>query len=204
MPPVRRLITAETIDAEFAAGRRELHAPRGVAIVTPAAWSRAQQLGVTIELNGSASSPSPSPGPPPQTRTPAPPEAERGRTVDPSGAVLVRGDAVRLARFPGAGPDKAVLLKDVVTGKDLSPMTAGFMAWSAADSFPWELTYDEIDYVLEGVLQITIGGRVLEGRPGDVLYIPKGSKIVFGTPSRVRIFYVTYPADWAAPALAPH
>ena len=27
--------------------------------------------------------------------------------------------------------------------------------------------------------------------------LPKGSEIVFGTPSRVRIFYVTYPADWA-------
>jgi ethanolamine utilization protein EutQ len=73
------------------------------------------------------------------------------------------------------------------------------MAWAAADSFPWTLTYDEVDYVLEGVLQLTVEGRVIEGRPGDVLFIPKGSKVVFGTPSRTRIFYVTYPADWAGP-----
>jgi ethanolamine utilization protein EutQ len=61
------------------------------------------------------------------------------------------------------------------------------------------MDYDEIDYVVEGVLQLGLGGRVLEGRPGDVLYIPKGSKVHFGTPSRVRVFYVTYPANWAAP-----
>jgi ethanolamine utilization protein EutQ len=53
------------------------------------------------------------------------------------------------------------------------------------------------------VLQITIDGRMLEGRAGDVFYIPKGSKIRFGTPWRTRVFYVTYPADWAAAANAP-
>ena len=63
----------------------------------------------------------------------------------------------------------------------------------------WPLDYDEMDYVLEGVLHIGIDGRVLEGKPGDVIYLPKGSKVVFGTPSRTKIFYVTYPADWAKP-----
>ncbi|MBL8953493.1 MAG: hypothetical protein JNK82_22145, partial [Myxococcaceae bacterium] len=31
------------------------------------------------------------------------------------------------------------------------------------------------------------------------LYIPKGSRVLFGTPNRVRVFYVTYPAEWQAP-----
>jgi ethanolamine utilization protein EutQ (cupin superfamily) len=175
---VKRLITAEDVDAARAAGQPAVAAPRGEVIVTPAAWSRAQQLGVTIDLEAAQQ-----PG--------------GQRAVDPSGVVLVRGSSVQLGRFADAGPEKNVRLADVISGKDKSPMTAGFMAWSAADSFPWTLNYDEIDYVLEGVLQITTGGRVVEGRPGDVLYIPKGSKILFGTPSRVRIFYVTYPADWA-------
>ena len=33
-------------------------------------------------------------------------------------------------------------------------------------------------------------------KAGDVLYIPKGSAIEFGTTSKVRFFYVTYPANW--------
>ena len=104
---------------------------------------------------------------------------------------------------PGAGPDRHIGLTDVITSRDGSPMTAGIMSWRREDSFAWSLDYHEVDLVLEGVLRITIGGRSLEGRAGDVFYIPKGSKIVFGTPNRTRVFYVTYPADWAAAASAP-
>ena len=181
---MRRLITDESVAAAAAAGLKTLAAPRGESIVTPAAWSMAQDLGVTIDQSGTAPAESAAP-------TPA---AER--TVDPSGVVVVRGRSVQLDRFAAAGPDTLVGLRDVVTGKDGSPMTAGFMAWSHADSFPWQLTYDEIDYVLEGVLHLGIDGRVVEGRPGDVLFVPKGSRVVFGTPSSVRVFYVTWPADW--------
>ena len=51
-----------------------------------------------------------------------------------------------------------------------------------------EFDYDEVDLVLEGPA-------------GDVFYIPKGSKILFGTPWRTKAFYVKYPADWASTAL---
>ena len=134
----------------------------------------------------------------------APPEDKGSseRVLDPSGLLVVRGKSVRLGRFTGAGPEKKIGLHDLVTGRDGAPMTAGMMSWAREDSFPWKLDYDEIDLVLEGVLQITIEGRTLEGGPGDVFYIPKGSSIRFGTPSRTRVFYVTYPADWSAPAPA--
>lgn len=189
---MKRLITGEFVAAEFAAGRRRISAPRDLAIITPEAWTQAHELGVTFDQD------------------PAPPVAktviEQGsceRVVDPSGLVLVRGDTVKLAPFPGAGPGKHVGLADVISGRDGSPMTAGIMSWGREDSFPWSLDYDEVDLVLEGVLQITIGGRMLEGRAGDVFYIPKGSKILFGTPWRTKVFYVTYPADWASASSAP-
>ena len=31
---------------------------------------------------------------------------------------------------------------------------------------------------------------------GDVMFIPKGSSIEFGTPSTVRFLYVARPANW--------
>lgn len=189
---MKRLITPEFVASEFAAGRKRIPAPRTQTIITPEAWTRAHELGVTFEQ---------------EDRPPAAPKAESSpsaeRVVDPSGLVLVRGDTVKLSRFPGAGPEKHVGLADVITARDGSPMTAGLMSWGREDSFPWSLDYDEVDLVLEGVLQITIEGRVLEGRAGDVFYIPKGSKIVFGTPWRTKVFYVTYPADWAAASSAP-
>ncbi len=69
------------------------------------------------------------------------------------------------------------------------------MAWSNC-FFPWTLDYDEIDLVLEGELHIRHNGQTHVGKAGDVLYIPKGSAIEFGTTSKVRFFYVTYPANW--------
>lgn len=119
--------------------------------------------------------------------------------MDPSGVTLVRGSSIRLGRFTGAGPDRDIGLTDLITAKNGSPMTAGIMSWSEKDSFSWALDYHEVDLVLEGMLRIEIDGRAIEGRAGDVFYIPRGSRIVFGTPERVRVFYVTYPADWAAP-----
>jgi ethanolamine utilization protein EutQ len=181
---MKRVITATVVDAEVKAGRRRIVAPPADTVITPDAWARAMEL--RVEFDRSAA--------------PRGTPDDKGtceRVVDPSGLLMVRGKSVRLGKFTGAGANRKIGLTDLVTGRDGSPMTAGIMSWSREDSFPWKLDYDEVDLVLEGVLQITIEGRMLEGRAGDVFYIPKGSQIIFGTPNRTRVFYVTYPADWA-------
>jgi len=184
----RRVITAQVVASEHQAGRRRISAPRGEAIITPDAWSKARELGVILDQSDAAAD--------------APAQGGCERVVDPTGLVVVRGQSVRLGKFEGAGPNRDVGLADLITGGDGSPMAAGIMSWAREDSFPWTLDYDEVDLVLEGVLQITIDGRTLEGKAGDVFYIPRGSRIVFGTPRHVRVFYVTYPANWAAAAPA--
>ena len=118
------------------------------------------------------------------------------RQVADNGVVLVRGNSVEMGRFDGA-PDHNIGLADVITGADKSRMSAGYMSWEDA-FFPWTLTYDEIDVVLEGELHIRAGGKTYIGKPGDVFFIPSGASIEFGTPSSVRFVYVTYPANWAA------
>jgi ethanolamine utilization protein EutQ len=114
----------------------------------------------------------------------------------PAGGIkLVKGSEVHLGLFPGAGAEKKVGIADVITAADGAPIAAGFMAWSQC-GFPWKLDYDEIDLVLEGELHIHCNGQTFVAKPGDVLYIPKGSAIEFDTPTSVRFFYVTYPANW--------
>ena len=98
--------------------------------------------------------------------------------------------------FPGPGPDQQVRATDVVTSEDGSPMAAGYMSLTAG-KFPWTLTYDEVQVVLEGELHIGTASGTRVGRPGDILYVPKGSTITFGTPSWAKFIYVTFPADWA-------
>ena len=92
-------------------------------------------------------------------------------------------------------PGTNVWLKDVVLTQDRSPMGAGYMSLDKGE-MQWTLTYDEIDIVLEGELVITRGKEQVHGKTGDVIYIPKGSSITFGTPSWTRFVYVVFPVNW--------
>lgn len=110
---------------------------------------------------------------------------------------MVFGGGVILDPF-GAGiapPGTNVRLKDVITSSDGSSMATGYMALDKGE-FPWTLTYDEVDIVLEGELVITRGDVAVHANPGDVIFIPKGSSITFGTPNKVRFIYVAFPANW--------
>ena len=209
---MKRVITDDSVTTEHGAGRRRIDAPAADTVVTPAAWTRARELGVEIVRDAKPSSKAQaqallgsSPSPSSSTKAPSPTKRSKhaaqgtaSREVDASGVIVVRGGSVQLGAFAAAGAGRDVGLFDVVTGADRSPMSAGFMAFGRSDSFPWTLTYDEIDLVLEGTLHVEIDGRTVVARAGDVVSIPKGSKIVFATPSRVRLFYVTWPADWSS------
>ena len=92
-------------------------------------------------------------------------------------------------------PGTNVWLKDVVLTEDRSPMGVGYMSLDKGE-MQWTLTYDEIDIVLEGELVITRGSEQVRGKAGDVIYIPKGSSITFGTPSWTRFVYVVFPVNW--------
>lgn len=92
-------------------------------------------------------------------------------------------------------PGMHVWLKDVVVTQDRSPIGAGYMSLDQGE-MQWTLTYDEIDIVLEGELVITRGSEQVRGKTGDVIYIPKGSSITFGTPNWTRFVYVVFPVNW--------
>lgn len=65
-------------------------------------------------------------------------------------------------------------------------------------AFPWMLSYDETMYIIEGAIEIEHGGGVLLARPGDVVFVPRGSAVEYRIPARCLLFYATYPVDWGA------
>jgi len=115
--------------------------------------------------------------------------------VTPVRHITGRGLQLPLFPFDVGRPEMDVRLLDVVTSAHGSPMAGGIMSFRAGN-FPWTLDYDEIDYVIEGELHIGTPQGTVIGLPGDVLYIPKGSSITFGTPQWTKFFYVTFPAEW--------
>ncbi len=179
---MRQLFTAADIRRLAREQKSDLLILGHADLITPEAVDLAKELGVRLIRE-----------PPPDR--PAPP-APGPATLPP--LKVVRGAGVTMAPF-GEGlatPGTNVRLQDVITSSDGAPMAAGYMALDQGE-FPWTLTYDEIDIVLEGELVITRGSEQVRGGPGDVIYIPKGSSITFGAPNRVRFVYVTFPADWS-------
>lgn len=111
-----------------------------------------------------------------------------------SGLKIVRGRTVNFETFDTGDPGTNVAYREVVS-KDDSQMSAGFLTIEKS-SFDWELCYEEIDIILEGSLSITINGETYEACQGDVLFVPKGSKVTWSSSGYVKLFYVTYPANW--------
>jgi len=114
----------------------------------------------------------------------------------PGGIKRIKGNSLRMGIFEGAGEENQVGIVDVVTSEDGSSIAAGFMSWENC-FFPWTLTYDEVNIVLEGELHVRCDGQTLVAKAGDVFFIPENSSIEFGTPTHVRMMYVAYPANWS-------
>jgi ethanolamine utilization protein EutQ len=123
----------------------------------------------------------------------APPQIVK--ECDPSGIRLVRGGSVVMERFDtGVATDK-VGIREVLNIKECPNLATGFMEFEKS-SFDWTLGYDELDYIVEGNMDITVNGTTYHGHAGDVFFIPMNTSITFGSPDYCKFFFTAYPANW--------
>lgn len=118
------------------------------------------------------------------------------RRRDPSGVMSIDASTCKLEKFPFPIESDRVWLKDLLTLDESPRLGLGMMEMDRT-AFEWTLSYDEIDYVLEGTLEIIVDGRKTTAGPGQMIFIPKDTKIHFSTPDRTRFLYICYPANWA-------
>ncbi|EPY13639.1 MULTISPECIES: cupin domain-containing protein [Paenibacillus] len=102
-------------------------------------------------------------------------------------------------RLDTGNPNDIVYCKDLFSLQESPRLGCGIMEMKET-TFDWTLNYDEVDYVIEGHLDVIIDGTKVSAGPGEVILIPNGSKIQFSVPEYARFIYVTYPANWAEQA----
>jgi ethanolamine utilization protein EutQ len=118
---------------------------------------------------------------------------------DSSGVASIKLKAVTVDesnRMDTGKKDDLVYTKDLLTLEESPRLGCGLMEMKET-TFDWTLKYDEIDYIIEGFLEIIIDGRKVCAEAGEVIFIPKNTRIQFSAPGHARFLYVTYPADWA-------
>lgn len=122
------------------------------------------------------------------------------RNKDKSGITSIKLPTVKVDesnRLDTGNPNDAVYTKDLFNLEESPRLGCGMMEMKET-TFDWTLNYDEIDYVIEGTLDIIIDGRTVSASAGELIFIPKGSSIQFSVKDYARFIYVTYPADWAS------
>ncbi|WDV48258.1 cupin domain-containing protein [Clostridiaceae bacterium M8S5] len=119
------------------------------------------------------------------------------KTVDSSGVISIKTSTVKGEKFDTGKEGDNVYLKDVISLDESPRLGCGIMEMTKT-TFDWTLTYDEIDYIIDGTLEIVIDGRRVIGNKGDIIFIPKNTSIQFSVPDHARFVYITYPADWAS------
>lgn len=118
------------------------------------------------------------------------------KEVGAGGVTHIKTDTVKCEKFDTGKEGDNVLLKDVLTLDESPYMGCGVMEMTES-TFDWTLNYEEIDYVIEGTLEIIIGNSKVTGNKGDIIMIPKNSKIKFSASQYAKFLYCTYPANWA-------
>lgn len=99
-------------------------------------------------------------------------------------------------RLDTGNPAHKVYTRDVFTLSESPRLGCGIMEMTDT-TFDWTLKYDEIDYVIDGTLNIICNGVTTTAKKGEVVLIPKDSSIQFSVDGFSRFLYVTYPANWA-------
>ncbi|WP_105131619.1 ethanolamine utilization protein EutQ [Burkholderia sp. BE12] len=77
---------------------------------------------------------------------------------------------------------------------DVSPnLGIGFARWEGA-KVSWTTLYEEVIFTIEGCLEVDTGGVTHRVSPGQVLWLPKYTTLVY---SGFALFgYVVYPGNW--------
>lgn len=59
----------------------------------------------------------------------------------------------------------------------------------------WTVTYDEVLFILDGEFQLETEGGTFHAGPGDTLWIPDGTWVIYRAKALVTFFYAVAPVD---------
>jgi ethanolamine utilization protein EutQ (cupin superfamily) len=90
--------------------------------------------------------------------------------------------------------DKGIVTAPVVNRRFSTGLGAGIGVFENC-AIEWTVTYDEVLFIKDGTFTLRVGGNAYRAGPGDILWIPKDTPLVYEAKERVVFFYAVYPAD---------
>lgn len=110
---------------------------------------------------------------------------------DSCGLKIVRGNSVKYEMLDTGNPSDKVFYQEIMNADDGCSMNAGFITIEGC-TFDWDVACEELYHIVEGTLTVTVDGKAYTVNPGDSVFFPKGVKVSFGSPNKMKAFYATY------------
>jgi ethanolamine utilization protein EutQ len=99
----------------------------------------------------------------------------------------------------GEGPPQAEIARLIGPAESRS-LGVGIGRFEA--SIEWAVPYDEMMVVLEGRFRVALADRTIEAGPGDVIWIPEGTRFTTSGEKAV-VCYALWPVDYGKRRPAP-
>jgi ethanolamine utilization protein EutQ len=102
-------------------------------------------------------------------------------------------------------PDgRPVFIADVLDESNGETMSVGFARFDKGAANPWTVTYDEALVVTRGRLTVRSADGTETADAGEVIYLTKGTELVYEAEEDTEFVYVTYPHWMAATQRSEH
>lgn len=98
----------------------------------------------------------------------------------------------KFERSPGQGAE--VYAGNVADQRQGGPITIGYGRYGANVSIEEHIVVDDVMVILKGRISVDSGAGTVTGGPGEIIYMPKGSKVTIRSHQEgADTAYVTYP-----------
>ena len=90
-----------------------------------------------------------------------------------------------------------IYIGDVLDEARSTSMGVGYARYAHGESNAWTVSYDEALIILGGTFTVEFGKDAVTAGPGELIWLEKGTSVVYRTDTEVTLVYVTYPV-WGA------
>ena len=97
---------------------------------------------------------------------------------------------------PAVTPTGSTSIARIINSSVSRHMGAG-VEYLENSTIDWTVTYDEILFICEGSLTLKFDDGAHECTAGDIVWLPKGTRLKYIAEGRAGYFYALYPVDWA-------
>jgi ethanolamine utilization protein EutQ (cupin superfamily) len=90
-----------------------------------------------------------------------------------------------------------IYIGDVWDEARSTSMGVGYARWEQGEANAWTVSYDEVLIVVSGTITVQFGQESVTAGPGELIWLEKGTSVVYRGDTAAVVVYVTYPV-WGA------